>query len=98
LVAITETLTEQWRICNPAFSARVRHHHRQCLRRVLLSSIEGAAITAVRIERGTVQPDPGVVEDATDIILNKQIPSKSWRQCQDRSSEVDRHGDAQRTD
>ena len=49
------------------------------LRRVLLSSIEGAAITAVRIE--TVEhefsPIPGVVEDATDIILNlKQIPFK----------------------
>jgi DNA-directed RNA polymerase subunit alpha len=49
------------------------------LRRVLLSSIEGAAITAVRIE-GVLHefsPIPGVVEDATDIILNlKQIPLK----------------------
>src|SRR6184192_574114 len=49
------------------------------LRRVLLSSIEGAAITAVRIE-GVLhefQSIPGVVEDATDIILNlKQIPFK----------------------
>jgi DNA-directed RNA polymerase subunit alpha len=47
------------------------------LRRVLLSSIEGAAITAVKIE-GVLhefQSIPGVVEDATDIILNlKQIP------------------------
>ncbi len=47
------------------------------LRRVLLSSIEGAAITAVKIE-GVLHefsPIPGVVEDATDIILNlKQIP------------------------
>jgi DNA-directed RNA polymerase subunit alpha len=47
------------------------------LRRVLLSSIEGAAITAVRID-GVLHefsPIPGVVEDATDIILNlKQIP------------------------
>ncbi len=47
------------------------------LRRVLLSSIEGGAITAVRIE-GVLhefQSIPGVVEDATDIILNlKQIP------------------------
>ena len=49
------------------------------LRRVLLSSIEGAAITAVKIE-GVLHefsPIPGVVEDATDIILNlKQIPLK----------------------
>src|SRR3981189_860263 len=48
-------------------------------RRVLLSSVEGAAITAVKIE-GVLHefsPIPGVVEDATDIILNlKQIPLK----------------------
>lgn len=47
------------------------------LRRALLSSIEGAAITAVRIE-GVLHEFssiPGVVEDATDIILNlKRIP------------------------
>ena len=49
------------------------------LRRVLLSSIEGAAITAVKIE-GVLHEFssiPGVVEDATDIILSlKQIPLK----------------------
>src|SRR6267142_1711998 len=47
------------------------------LRRALLSSIEGAAITAVKIE-GVLHEFssiPGVVEDATDIILNlKQVP------------------------
>ncbi|HEY1271672.1 MAG TPA: DNA-directed RNA polymerase subunit alpha, partial [Terriglobales bacterium] len=47
------------------------------LRRVLLSSIEGAAVTAVKIE-GVLhefQSIPGVVEDATDIILNlKSVP------------------------
>src|SRR5881296_3842504 len=50
-----------------------------CLRRALLSSIEGAAITAVKIE-GVLHEFssiPGVVEDATDIILNlKQVPLK----------------------
>src|SRR3569833_2720 len=49
------------------------------LRRVLLSSIEGAAITAIRIEGvdHEFSPIPGVVEDATDIILNlKQVPFK----------------------
>src|ERR671936_1515172 len=49
------------------------------LRRVLLSSIEGAAVSAVKIE-GVLhefQSIPGVVEDATDIILNlKQVPFK----------------------
>ncbi|MEW6731575.1 MAG: DNA-directed RNA polymerase subunit alpha [Acidobacteriota bacterium] len=48
-----------------------------CLRRSLLSSIEGAAITAVRIE-GVLHEFAaiaGVSEDATDIILNlKRIP------------------------
>src|SRR6202041_434127 len=49
------------------------------LRRALLSSIEGAAITAVKIEgvMHEFSSIPGVVEDATDIILNlKQIPLK----------------------
>src|SRR3954447_25118026 len=49
------------------------------LRRVLLSSIEGAAVTAVKID-GVLHefsPIPGVTEDATDIILNlKQVPLK----------------------
>jgi DNA-directed RNA polymerase subunit alpha len=47
------------------------------LRRILLSSIEGAAITAVRVE-GVLHefsPIPGAMEDATDLILNlKRIP------------------------
>jgi DNA-directed RNA polymerase subunit alpha len=49
------------------------------LRRILLSSIKGAAITSVRIqgvlhEFSTI---PGVVEDVTDILLNlKSIPLK----------------------
>jgi len=46
------------------------------LRRVLLSSIEGAAITGVKIEgvEHEFTAVPGVVEDVTDIILNlKQL-------------------------
>ena len=47
------------------------------MRRVLLSSIEGAAVTAVQIE-GVLHEFaaiPGVVEDVTDVILNlKQVP------------------------
>src|SRR5438309_1560729 len=49
------------------------------LRRVLLSSIEGAAITAVRLE-GVLHefsPIPGAKEDTTDLILNlKRVPLK----------------------
>jgi DNA-directed RNA polymerase subunit alpha len=49
------------------------------MRRVLLSSIEGAAITAVKID-GVLHEFtsiPGVVEDATDLILHlKQVPLK----------------------
>jgi DNA-directed RNA polymerase subunit alpha len=49
------------------------------LRRVLLSSIEGAAITAVRME-GVLHefsPIPGAKEDTTDLILNlKRVPLK----------------------
>jgi DNA-directed RNA polymerase subunit alpha len=49
------------------------------LRRVLLSSVEGAAITAVRID-GVLHEFtsiPGVLEDTIDLILNlKQIPFK----------------------
>jgi DNA-directed RNA polymerase subunit alpha len=47
------------------------------LRRSLLSSIEGAAVTAVQVE-GVLHEFssiPGVVEDMTDIVLNlKQVP------------------------
>jgi DNA-directed RNA polymerase subunit alpha len=49
------------------------------LRRALLSSIEGAAITAVKIDgvEHEFSSIRGVVEDATDVILNlKQIPFK----------------------
>jgi DNA-directed RNA polymerase subunit alpha len=49
------------------------------LRRALLSSVEGAAITAVKIEgvEHEFSSIKGVVEDATDVILNlKQVPFK----------------------
>ena len=42
------------------------------LRRVLLSSLEGAAITSVKIKGAPHEfcTLPGVVEDVTDIVLN----------------------------
>ena len=46
------------------------------LRRVLLSSIRGAAVTSIQVEGVTHEFSaiPGVIEDVTDIILNiKQL-------------------------
>jgi DNA-directed RNA polymerase subunit alpha len=62
------------------FEAGYGHTVGNSLRRVLLSSLEGAAITAVKItgaqhEFATL---PGVVEDVTDIVLNlKKVKFKS---------------------
>ena len=80
LVANTETLTERYGMfwAQP-FERGFGTTIGTGLRRVLLSSIEGAAITAVRIDgvAHEFSPIPGVVEDATDIILNlKQVPFK----------------------
>jgi len=80
LVANTESLTDRYGMfwAQP-FERGFGTTIGSSLRRVLLSSIEGAAITAVRIEgvAHEFSPIPGVVEDATDIILNlKQVPFK----------------------
>ncbi len=78
LVANTETLTDRYGMFTAQpFERGFGSTIGTSLRRVLLSSIEGAAITAVRIEgvAHEFSPIPGVVEDATDIILNlKQVP------------------------
>jgi DNA-directed RNA polymerase subunit alpha len=76
----TETLTEKYgKFSAQPFERGFGTTVGNALRRVLLSSIEGAAVTAVKIE-GVLhefQSITGVVEDATDIILNlKQIPFK----------------------
>lgn len=80
LVANTETLTERYgSFAAQPFERGFGTTIGNSLRRVLLSSIEGAAITAVRIEgiAHEFSPIPGVTEDATDIILNlKQVPFK----------------------
>jgi DNA-directed RNA polymerase subunit alpha len=80
LATDTETLTEKYgRFYAQPFERGFGTTIGNALRRVLLSSIEGAAVTAVKIE-GVLhefQSIPGVVEDATDIILNmKQVPFK----------------------
>ncbi|HLI82619.1 MAG TPA: DNA-directed RNA polymerase subunit alpha [Bryobacteraceae bacterium] len=80
LVANTETLTERYGMFTAQpFQRGFGTTIGNSLRRILLSSIEGAAITAVRIDgvEHEFSPIPGVVEDATDIILNlKQVPFK----------------------
>ena len=80
LATDTETLTDKYgRFYAQPFERGFGTTIGNALRRVLLSAIEGAAVTAVKIE-GVLhefQSIPGVVEDATDIILNlKQIPFK----------------------
>ncbi|MYF03803.1 MAG: DNA-directed RNA polymerase subunit alpha, partial [Holophagales bacterium] len=77
----TETLTDSYgkfsaQPFERGFGATVGN----ALRRSLLSAIEGAAITAVRIDGALHEFSSleGVVEDVTDIILNlKQVPLRS---------------------
>ncbi len=78
LACEVETLTDRYgKFSGQPFERGFGTTIGNALRRVLLSSIEGAAISAVKIE-GVLhefQSIPGVVEDATDIILNlKQVP------------------------
>ena len=76
------TATETYaRFAAEPFDAGYGHTIGNSLRRVLLSSLEGAAITSVKIkgaqhEFGSL---PGVVEDVTDIVLNlKKIKFKHF--------------------
>jgi DNA-directed RNA polymerase subunit alpha len=80
LAVDTDTLTEKYgKFSAQPFERGFGTTIGNALRRTLLSSIEGAAVTAVKVE-GVLhefQSITGVVEDATDIILNlKQIPFK----------------------
>ncbi len=82
LAADTDTLTDKYgKFWAQPFERGFGTTIGNALRRVLLSSIEGPAISAVKIE-GVLHEFssiPGVVEDATDIILNlKQIPFKFY--------------------
>ncbi len=63
------------------------------LRRVLLSSLEGSAVTRVKIQgvQHEISTIPGVVEDVTDIILNiKSLVVKNASE-QSRTIRIDRH-------
>jgi DNA-directed RNA polymerase subunit alpha len=78
LEAERETLTDSFgRFFAQPFERGFATTVGNALRRVLLSSIEGAAISAVRVE-GVLHefsPIPGAMEDTTDLILNlKRVP------------------------
>jgi DNA-directed RNA polymerase subunit alpha len=63
------------------------------LRRILLSSLEGSAVTRVKIQgvQHEITTIPGVVEDVTDIILNiKSLVVKNSSE-QSRVLRIDRH-------
>jgi len=78
------------------FEAGYGHTVGNSLRRVLLSSLEGAAITAVKItgaqhEFATL---PGVVEDVTDIVLNlKRVKFKAEDHEKKLSLSVNKEGE-----
>ena len=81
LVKDEDTATETYaKFFAEPFEAGYGHTVGNSLRRVLLSSLEGAAITALKItgaqhEFATL---PGVVEDVTDIVLNlKKVKFKA---------------------
>src|SRR5450432_213176 len=63
------------------------------LRRILLSSLEGSAVTRVKIQgvMHEITTIPGVVEDVTDIILNiKSLVVKNASE-QTQTIRIDRH-------
>src|SRR5436853_4494048 len=63
------------------------------LRRILLSSLEGSAVTRVKIQgvQHEITTIPGVVEDVTDIILNvKSLVVKNTSE-QSKTIRIDRH-------
>jgi DNA-directed RNA polymerase subunit alpha len=65
------------------------------LRRVLLSSLQGAAITTVRIEGALHEftSIPSVVEDVTDIILNVKALRLSMADANPRTLVIDKSGE-----
>ena len=80
----TETEAKFRQLRYRATGGRVWSTLGNALRRVLLSSLPGAAITAIKIEgaQHEFQDIPGVKEDVTDIVLNvkKHSPALALRQ------------------
>src|SRR3984893_11071797 len=63
------------------------------LRRILLSSLEGSAVTRVKIHgvQHEISTIPGVVEDVTDIILNVKSLVVKNSSDQPKTIRIDRH-------
>jgi DNA-directed RNA polymerase subunit alpha len=63
------------------------------LRRILLSSLEGSAVTRVKIQgvQHEISTIPGVVEDVTDIILNVKALVVKNTSDQPKTIRIDRH-------
>src|SRR5437867_5560470 len=63
------------------------------LRRILLSSLEGSAVTRVKIQgvQHEISTIPGVVEDVTDIILNIKSLVVKNSSDQPKTLRIDRH-------
>lgn len=73
LTKVEDTATDTFAVFQAEpFESGYGHTIGNSLRRVLLSSIEGAAISSIRIEgvQHEFQSIEGVVEDVTDIVLN----------------------------
>lgn len=64
------------------------------LRRILLSSIQGAAITSVRIDKALHEftAIPGILEDVTEIILNLKVVRLKLNTAEEQTVRIDKKG------
>ena len=64
------------------------------LRRILLSSIQGAAITSVRIDKALHEftAIPGILEDVTEIILNLKVVRLKLNTAEGETVRIDKKG------
>ncbi len=90
-----DTLTREYgRFTVEPFEQGLGHTIGNGLRRVLLSSIEGTAVTAARITGATHEFDsiPGVLEDVTDIVLNLKKLRFSYEGSEPFTAKIQRKG------
>ena len=97
LVKVEDTATDTFAAFQAEpFEAGYGHTIGNSLRRVLLSSIEGASITAIKIDgvQHEFQSVDGIVEDVTDIVLNlkKVLLVSDSRESTTLTIDVDRDG------
>jgi DNA-directed RNA polymerase subunit alpha len=94
LASVRETLTDTYgKFVAEPFERGFGYTVGNSLRRVLLSSLEGSAVTRVKIQgvEHEISTIPGVVEDVTDIILNiKSLVVKNFSD-EPKTIRVDRH-------